>query len=91
MCCEKLAMPAFMSVDIEGLEGELIQGTDFQKYPIAVLCIEHFLSEFSTGQSIFDYKLSPMIQHLEKNGYELVSVCGVSVVLAHKDFYVPFS
>jgi hypothetical protein len=90
LCCEKLGMPAFMSVDIEGLEGELIQGTDFQKYPIAVLCIEHFLSEFSTGQSVFDYKSSPMIQHLEKIGYELVSVCGVSVILAHKDFYVAF-
>ncbi len=91
MCCEKLGMPAFMSVDIEGLEGELIQGTDFQKYPVPLLCIEHFLSEFSTGQSIFDYKSSPMIAHLEKNGYELASVCGVSVILAHKDFYIPFS
>lgn len=91
LCCEKLGMPAFMSVDIEGLEGELIQGTDFQKYPVPLLCIEHFLSEFSTGQSVFDYKSSPMIQHLEKNGYELVSICGVSVILVHKDFYVPFS
>ncbi len=91
MCREKLGMPAFMSVDIEGLEGELIQGTDFQKYPVPLLCIEHFLSEFSAGQSVFDYKSSPMIAHLEKNGYELVSVCGVSVILAHKDFYVPFS
>mgnify|MGYP000213849566 FL=1 len=90
MCREKLGMPAFMSVDIEGLEGELIQGTDFQKYPVPLLCIEHFLSEFSAGQSVFDYKSSPMIAHLEKNGYELVSVCGVSVILAHKDFYVPF-
>jgi hypothetical protein len=90
ICCEELGMPAFMSVDIEGLEGELIQGTDFQKYPVPLLCIEHFLSEFSSGQSVFDYKSSPMIQHLEKNGYELVSVCGVSVILAHKDFYVAF-
>jgi hypothetical protein len=91
MCCDKLGMPTFMSVDIEGLEGELIQDTDFQKYPLPLLCIEHFLSEFSTGQSVFDYKSSPMIAHLEKNGYELVSVCGVSVILVHKDFYVPFS
>jgi FkbM family methyltransferase len=90
ICCEELGMPAFMSVDIEGLEGELIQGTDFQKYPVPLLCIEHFLSEFSVGQSVFDYKSSPMIAHLEKNGYELVSVCGVSVILAHKDFYVAF-
>lgn len=91
LCYEKLGMPAFMSVDIERLEGELIQGTDFQKYPVPLLCIEHSLSEFTSGQSIFDYKSSPMIQHLEKNGYELVSVCGVSVILAHKDFYEPFS
>jgi FkbM family methyltransferase len=90
LCCKELGMPAFLSVDIEGLEGDLIKGTNFKKYPIPVLCIEHFLSEFTESQSIFDYKSSPMIQHLEANGYELVSVCGVSVVLAHKDFYVPF-
>jgi FkbM family methyltransferase len=89
-CVEKLGMPAFMSVDIEGLEGDLIQGTDFVKYPIPVLCIEHFINEFSQGQSVFDYQSSPMIQHLMKNKYELVSVCGVSVILAHQDYYVPF-
>lgn len=90
ICVEKLGMPAFMSVDIEGLEGDLIQGTDFVKYPIPVLCIEHFINEFSEGQSVFDYQSSPMIQHLMKNGYELVSVCGVSVILAHRNYYVPF-
>jgi FkbM family methyltransferase len=89
-CVEKLGMPAFMSVDIEGLEGDLIQGTDFVKYPIPVLCIEHFINEFSQGQSVFDYQSSPMIQHLMKNGYELVSVCGVSVILAHRNHYIPF-
>jgi FkbM family methyltransferase len=90
LCCEKLGTPAFMSVDIEGLEGDLIKGTDFKKFPIPLLCIEHFLGEFTQGRSVFDYKSSPMIQHLESNGYELVSVSGVSVILAHKDFYVPF-
>lgn len=90
ICVEKLGMPAFMSVDIEGSEGDLIQGTDFVKYPIPVLCIEHFINEFSEGQSVFDYQSSPMIQHLIKNGYELVSVCGVSVILAHRNYYVPF-
>jgi hypothetical protein len=89
-CVEKLGMPAFMSVDIEGLEGDLIQGSDFIKYPIPVLCIEHFINEFSQGQSVFDYQSSPMIQHLTNNGYLLVSVCGVSVILAHRDYYVPF-
>lgn len=90
MCAQKLGTPAFMSVDIEGLEGNLILGTDFKRYPVPLLCIEHFLGEFTQGRSVFDYKSSPMIQHLEANGYELVSVSGVSVILAHKDFYVPF-
>jgi len=90
MCVDNFGMPAFMSVDIEGLEGDLIKETDFKKYPIPLLCIEHFLTEFTQEKSVFDYKLSPMIQHLEVCGYELVSVCGVSVILAHKDFYVPF-
>lgn len=90
-CCQALGMPAVLSVDIEGLEGDLIQGVDFKKYPIPLLCIEHFLSEFSQGQSIFDYRESPMVQYLESHNYQLVSVCGVSLILAHKDFYVPFN
>ena len=83
-------MPAFMSVDIEGLEGDLILSADFTQFPVAVLCIEHFINEFSTGMSVFDYQSSPMIQYLQKNGYELVSVCGVSVILAHRNHYIPF-
>lgn len=89
-CVDNLGMPAFMSVDIEGLEGDLILGTDFAQYPVPVLCIEHFINEFSTGISVFDYQSSPMIQHLTENGYELVSVCGVSVILAHRNHYKPF-
>lgn len=79
-----------MSVDIEGLEGELLTSCDFKKYPIALLCIEHFLNEFTDGISIFNYQQSPLIQALQKQGYELVSVCGVSVILAHRNSYIPY-
>lgn len=87
---KKFGLPGFMSIDIEGLEGELLQSCDFKRYPIPLLCIEHFLGEFSGGISVFNYQESPLIQHLQKYDYELVSVCGVSVILAHKDIYVPF-
>lgn len=87
---EKFGLPSFMSVDIEGLEGELLTSCDFKKYPIALLCIEHFLNEFTDGLSIFNYQESPLIQALQKQGYELVSVCGVSVILAHRDSYIPY-
>lgn len=89
-CCDTLGLPSLLSIDIEGLEGEVILGVDFGKYPVAVLCIEHFLKEFTQSLSVLDYRLSPMVSYLDKCGYDLVSVCGVSLVFANRRFYVPF-
>lgn len=90
LCTETLGVPALLSVDIEGLESELVRGVDFQKYPVAILCIEHFLSEFTQSLSVLEYRSSPMVSYLEKCGYELVSVCGVSLVFALRRSYVPY-
>ena len=90
LCSEKLGAPSVLSVDIEGLESELIRGVDFLKYPVVILCVEHFLSEFTQGLSILEYRESPMVSYLERCGYHLVSVCGVSLVFAHKASYVPY-
>ena len=89
-CSEILGIPAFMSVDIEGLESDLIQSIDFSKYPIPLLCVEHFLSEFTQEKSVFSYQKSLMVQYLDSAGYELVSVCGISLILAHRNYYVPY-
>jgi FkbM family methyltransferase len=89
-CSEKLGLPSLLSIDIEGLECELILGMDFEKYPVAILCIEHFLTEFTQGLSVLGYRLSPMVSYLEKGGYDLVSVCGVSLIFANRHFYVPY-
>jgi hypothetical protein len=89
-CSDKLGLPALLSIDIEGLEGELTVGVDFRKYPVAILCIEHFLREFTESLSILDYRSSAMVSYLEKCGYELVSVCGISLIFANKKSYVPF-
>lgn len=90
MCSERLGVPAFMSVDIEGLESDLIQSIDFLKYPIPLLCIEHFLSEFTEEKSVFAYRRSSMVQYLDSASYDLVSVCGISLIFAHRDYYVPY-
>jgi len=90
-CTDELGLPSVVSIDIEGLESELVLGVDFEKYPVAILCIEHFLSEFTRGLSVLEYRSSPMVSYLEKCGYVLVSVCGVSLVFAHKRSYAPYA
>jgi len=89
-CRQKLGLPSLLSIDIEGLESEVVLGVDFEKHPVAILCIEHFLKEFTQSLSILEYRLSPMVSYLEKCGYDLVSACGVSLVFANRRFYVPY-
>lgn len=91
MVVAKVGVPSVLSLDIEGLEGDLLSNINFTKYKIPLLCIEHYLREFTESNSIFDYKHSKLVQNLELNGYILVSVCGVSLIFVHSDYYVPFS
>lgn len=88
---ENSVQPAFVNIDIEGLESALITGSKFYLNPIPLICIEHFLCEFSDKDSIFEYRNSILVQTLEEAGYVLVSICGVSLMFSHKSYFVPFA
>ncbi len=90
--CKKFNLfPTLMNIDIEGLEEEIIIGSNVASYKIPVLCIEHFLNEFTDELSIFAYSKSNLVKYLEDNGYYLVSICGISLVFCHKDYWIPYS
>jgi FkbM family methyltransferase len=82
--------PSFVNIDIEGLEEAVVLGSEFYKRPIPVLCIEHLLSEFGNEMSILEYSKSKLVTRLLQFDYLLVSVCGISLIFCHKDFYVPY-
>jgi len=90
--CKAMAlMPSLLNLDIEGLEQEIILGSEITKYNIAILCIEHFLNEFTDKNSIFEYQNSRLVRYLEENNYHLVSICGVSLIFCHADYWVPYA
>jgi len=59
------ATPDFVSLDTEGLELEVLQSVDFQRFRPAVLCVET-ISYSTRGQGRKD---AAVIQHMEANGY----------------------
>ena len=90
-CKEANLAPSFMNIDIEGLEESLVLDFDFSGNSVPLICIEHFLNEFTDKLSLLEYRNSRLVQHLERSGYFLVSVCGISLVFCHRDFFVPYS
>ena len=82
--------PSMLNLDVEGLEQEILTSYDFRK-KIPVLCVEQFLNEFTDSCSALEYQNSELVQYLQSKGYYLISICGISLIFAHKDFYVPFS
>lgn len=82
--------PTVLNLDIEGLEEQIVLDSGMAQSSIPLLCIEHFLNEFTTEYSALAYGESKLVQHLQKN-YFLVSICGISLIFARKDLYRPFS
>ena len=82
--------PTVLNLDIEGLEEHIVLDSGMSQSSIPLLCIEHFLNEFTTDYSALAYGESKLVQHLQKS-YYLVSICGISLIFARKDLYRPFS
>ena len=89
-CASLNLLPTLLNLDIEGLEESIIIDSKAAKYKIPLLCIEHFLNEFTADQSILAYQQSNLVRYLERSGYYLVSVCGISLIFCHKEFWVPY-
>jgi hypothetical protein len=69
----------FMSVDVEGLDLEVIQSNDWQKFrPLLVLV------EDSTVSTILEACGSPLTIFMRSVGYELVSRTALTLIFAEK-------
>ena len=89
--CEKNSIkPFFLNIDIEGFEDEIILDLAHWNCKIPLICVEIVLKNTSENFSIFNYKNFESVKFLEKNGYFLVSVCGISLIFCHNDYWVPY-
>ena len=88
ICKKKSIKPFLINIDIENKEDEILEDFQLIDIKIPIICVELLLNE--NEESIFDYQNHKSINELKKLGYILVSVCGVSLIFCHKDFWVPF-
>jgi FkbM family methyltransferase len=76
-------MPDFLSIDIEGLDLDVLKTLDFELYPIPVICAETcLLSE--THVKGKDHEIEKL---LEKKGYFVYADTYVNTIFVHKEWF----
>jgi FkbM family methyltransferase len=75
--------PNIISVDVEGLDLEIIKGIDFSKYKPEVLCVETM--EYDENQE--SYKNYAVQEFLLGKGYEVYADTRVNTIFARKDIF----
>jgi len=70
----------FLSVDVEGLDFEVIRSINLEKYTPKVI-----LAEF-LGDSLYTIGQNPMLRYLEAHGYVLSAKAVNTAFFIHKDF-----
>ncbi len=75
--------PDFMSIDIEGLDFEVLKSLDFEIYPISVICVETcFYSE-----SHIRPKDNRIIDFMLSKGYEIYADTYINSIFVKKDWF----
>lgn len=77
--------PNFISIDVEGLDLQILQTIDFNKYKPEVFCIE----TLSHGENNKEFKNSAIISFLESKGYFIYADTYINTVFCRKDIYKP--
>lgn len=75
--------PNFLSLDVEGLDLEILQSIDFTKYRPEVICVETVT--FSMQQE--EQKISAIAGFLLSKDYFIFGDTHINTIFCHKDFY----
>lgn len=76
-------IPDFLSLDIEGLDLDVLKSLDFEKYPIPVLCVETCLySENNIRPK--DYAI---IEFVLSKGYEVYADTYINTIFVNKEWF----
>lgn len=75
--------PDFLSIDVEGLDYEILKTIDFNRYYPKVICVEAAdYSPIGSGE-----KRSILIEFLKKNGYYEYANTNLNAIMVKKDFW----
>lgn len=75
--------PNFISIDVEGLDMDILKSIDFQQYQPEVICVETII--FSTTNS--ETKLLSIIEFLDSKGYLAYADTHVNTIFCRKNLF----
>ena len=73
------AMPDFLTIDVEGLDYDILKSIDFKSYPFKVICVE-------VGDSDKINYADAVSSLLEKNNYFSLIRCGANLIFVAKQY-----
>jgi FkbM family methyltransferase len=73
----------FISIDVEGLDEEIVRSIDYDKYKPTLLCVETLLRTKDGGL----VKQDGITTHLESQGYFVYADTGVNTIYIRKEHY----
>ncbi|MGN6439038.1 MAG: FkbM family methyltransferase, partial [Agriterribacter sp.] len=74
------APPDFVSLDVEGLDLDILQSLDFNSYKPLILCVETL--GYDTNQN--EYKRNDIIEFVVDKGYEVYADTHVNTIFYRK-------
>lgn len=75
--------PDYLSLDIEGMDLEVLHSLDFQRFPIPVICVE----TVNYAEDHLRNKNGAIIRCLEEHGYFLYADTFINSILVNKAWY----
>lgn len=73
------AIPDFLTIDVEGLDYDILKSIDFERYPFKLICVE------VGGSDKINYA-DAVSMLLENNGYFSLIRCGANLIFVAKQY-----
>jgi len=83
--CTKL--PTYISLDVEGIDFEILKTLDFKKYPVPVLIVETI--EYSINH--IKTKIHDIIIYMKESGYFVYADTYVNTIFVHQSWFLNYN
>jgi hypothetical protein len=77
--------PDFLSIDIEGMDFDVLKTLDYNKSPIPVICAETSVFDFRKGR--LDGKILSIHELLSQTGYFVYADTYINTIFVKKDWF----
>ena len=76
--------PNFISLDVEGLDLEILQSLDFEKYKPEVICVETISFGYLTNT---EEKINSIAEFMFQNGYAVYADTHINTIFCRKELF----